>query len=73
MRLTEQMKAEIDSMYDRSRAINRWYVVDFEKTFERMYPEFIKELTAHKIKLENFLCETDLKERDHSINSDQSY
>ena len=59
------MKAEIDSMYDRSRAINRWYVADFEKTFECMYTEYIKELSTHKVKLENLLCETDLKEQDH--------
>ena len=70
MRLTNQMKAEIDSMYDRSRAINRWYVADFEKTFECMYTEYIKELSTHKVKLENLLCETDLKEQGHSINSD---
>ena len=71
MQLTDKIKAEIDGITKQThgikpimsllrkeimkgRSINRKYIV-----------ENAKQLSSHKVRLENFLCETDLKAQVH--------
>ena len=73
MQLTDQMKAEIGiiSRYitglDRARSSIRSEIMSgkLATTSQKYIIEKAKQLSTFKVRLENLLCETDLKERDH--------
>ena len=73
MQLTDQMKAEIGiiSRYinglDRARSSIRSEIMSgkLAATSKKYIIEKAKQLSTFKVRLENLLCETDLKERDH--------
>ena len=71
MRLTTQMKAEIKTMHIRVDHILQKVYPFLEDTrnitFEtkEVLDASIQELTTYKVRLENLLCETDLKEQAH--------
>ena len=73
MQLTDQMKAEMDSISEYTDEMNSMLLLLRKDIYKRgltpksrnYIAENTKLLSSHKVKLENFLCETDLKERDH--------
>ena len=72
MQLTDQMKAEIDSISKYSTEM-LFMVFPLRKDTQRALTpntqnyitKNTKQLSSCKVKLENFLCKTDLKEQDH--------
>ena len=76
MRLTNQMQAEINSIQTRVYGIGNEVIKPMLigvalgnegiETRDRKIPAIIAELNAYKLRLENLLCETDLKEQAHS-------
>ena len=80
MRLTTQLRAEVEATRMRVVLLTRDVLHlglecqrrDPELTDVIVYPEYkqkfdaiIEELNIYKVRLENILCETDLKEQDH--------
>ena len=73
MQLTDQMKAEIDSINEyvcgmdpiRPLLLKEIYERRLTLNDQKYITENTKQLTSHKIRLEDLLCETDLKERIH--------
>ena len=70
MHLTDQMKVELDRIKNHTtgmasiRPILRQEIFDGRLTFEgeTFITENAKQLRSYKVRLENLLCETDLKE-----------
>ena len=70
MQLTDQMKAEFDGIskyvngMDSFRTLIRKEIVGGRVTLnsQKYIAENAKQLSSHKVRLQNFLCETDLKE-----------
>ena len=73
MRLTDQMKAELDRIKKHTtgmgciRSSLRKEIFERSLTFksEEFIIENARQLRIYKVRLENLLCETDLKERVH--------
>ena len=71
MRLTTQMKAELDTFRTRAGQINQEVCpfLDGRRniTFEtnELFDASIQEMNTYKVRLENLLCETDKKEQAH--------
>ena len=71
MQLTDQMKAEIEGIKKQTAEIKPILSIVRNKRIQgspinwKYIVEIAKQLSSHKVRLENFLCETDLKERDH--------
>ena len=64
------MKAEIGTIESRIRHITKKvypFLVQKNKTFEtkEFFDANIQEMTAYKVRLENLICETDIKEQAH--------
>ena len=72
MQLTDQMKAEINGIKKHMDEIQSFKPTIQKEILEgRLTPisgnymvETSKQLSSHKVRLENLLCETDIKERD---------
>ena len=73
MQLTDQMEAELDDISEYLKAITpirslitseicKMSLTTISVTY---ITENAKLLSSHKVRLENFLCETDSKERDY--------
>ena len=71
MRLTLQQKAEIESIRDHVEAFqnrrNGGFSFENWNNYSHNLIEDIEELKSSKVKLEEFLGETDLQERDHFL------
>ena len=68
MRLTTQMKAEIETIRKRVDVLSsklQQMVMGFDDG-EHIVRATIVELKPYKVRLENILCETDIKEQAHS-------
>ena len=73
MQLTDQMQAELDSIKKYMNEVTPTrLLIKSEICMSRLTPisrtymtENTNLLSSRKVRLENFLCETDLKERDH--------
>ena len=73
MQLTDQMKAEIDGIkryttgMEPIRSLIQKEIYERRLTLDRAgyIIENAKHLSSHKVRLENLVCETDLKERDY--------
>ena len=76
MRLTTQMQAEIESIQARLHRTNDQVWIPLKEGMKRRggflaededtHHAFIEELNPYKIRLENMLCETDMKEQARS-------
>ena len=77
MRLTTQMIAEIENIRNRVDHINQFIEEEILEPEDdiavlnviQTNPGFIAELKPYKVRLENILCETDIKEQVHSYYS----
>ena len=71
MQLTTQMKAEMDTIQERADHIIQSLFKVCSKCFVKVsemkefFDASIREVTIYKVRLENLLCETDIKEQDH--------
>ena len=74
MQLTNQMLAEIETIRTRVGQVYKTFVIPMEFEASQPKPSFeilarhviIAELNPCKVRLENILCETDIKEQAHS-------
>ena len=78
MQLTTQMQAEIESIRNRVYHLNQLIVNQSMESImtaiaviniQQKNPANITELNSYKVRLENLLCETDIKEQVHSSQS----
>ena len=76
MRLTTQMRVEIDTTHTRVSQLAQEFWMTIRRATERLgrissetggnMAAIIEELKTHKVRIENILCETDVKEQGHS-------
>ena len=66
MQLTTQMIAEINEIHTRLCHVFDKFVKPSIEIFNRNLHVIIAELSPCKVRLENILCETDIKEQAHS-------
>ena len=75
MKLTNEMRAEVETIQTRFNQINDEFVVPVQREIMRVGSVFVEtieignaiigELNIYKVRLENILCDTDIKEQDH--------
>ena len=74
MKLTTQMRAEIETIRKRVLQIDASIYKSFMEpvteiaaiNIKQYFPGIIEELNPYKVRLENILCLTDIKEQAHS-------
>ena len=75
MKLTTQMRAEIDTTHTRVSQLAQEFWMTIRRATESLgrissetgenMAAIIEELKTHKVRIENILCETDIQEQDH--------
>ena len=78
MKLTAQLRAEIEAIETRSVQMNMEFAINLMEASRnrKIDPEnkeicrpIMEELNPFKVRLENILCETDIKEQDYLLHS----
>ena len=81
MKLTAQLRAEIKAIETRSVQMNMEFAINLMEASRnrKIDPEnkeicrpIMEELNPFKVRLENILCETDIKEQDHLLHRGDS-